>query len=89
MPPASSEAYNAAADLLERNLAAGRAARVAYIDAGGKYSYAELAERFGAVPATSDSEGEKEAVALRVAARLALGLGGWKADPWRQEEELR
>jgi benzoate-CoA ligase len=37
--------YNAAADLIERNLAAGRAAKTAFIDAHGHYSYAELAER--------------------------------------------
>jgi benzoate-CoA ligase len=44
-PP--SRAYNAAADLIERNLVAHRAARVAYIDEAGKYTYAELAERVG------------------------------------------
>src|SRR5262249_5281219 len=47
MPPAPLKAYNAAADLIERNLAARRAARVAYIDGEGKYTYAELAERVG------------------------------------------
>jgi benzoate-CoA ligase len=37
--------YNAAADLIERNLAAGRGAKTAFIDDHGQYSYAELAER--------------------------------------------
>jgi benzoate-CoA ligase len=37
--------YNAAVDLIDRNLAAGRAARTVYIDEAGRYSYGELAER--------------------------------------------
>ncbi|MEQ8661361.1 MAG: benzoate-CoA ligase family protein [Gammaproteobacteria bacterium] len=37
--------YNAAADLVERNLAAGRADRLAYIDDSGSYTYAELARQ--------------------------------------------
>ena len=37
--------YNAAADLLGGNLAAGRAAKIAVIDDAGQYSYGELAER--------------------------------------------
>ncbi|TMH36058.1 MAG: benzoate-CoA ligase family protein [Betaproteobacteria bacterium] len=37
--------YNAAHDLIERNLAAGRAGKTAYIDDHGSYSYGELAER--------------------------------------------
>jgi benzoate-CoA ligase len=37
--------YNAAVDLIERNLAAGRAGKTAYIDDAGSYSYADLAER--------------------------------------------
>src|SRR6267154_2923681 len=37
--------YNAAADLIERNLAAGRGAKTAFIDECGRYSYGELAER--------------------------------------------
>ncbi|HYS90834.1 MAG TPA: hypothetical protein VEN78_38430 [Bradyrhizobium sp.] len=36
--------YNAAYDLIERNLAAGRAAKLAYIDDGGQYSFGQLAE---------------------------------------------
>jgi benzoate-CoA ligase len=37
--------YNAAHDLIERNLCAGRSAKLAYIDDQGRYSYGELAER--------------------------------------------
>ena len=37
--------YNAAVDLVERNLAAGRGGKLAYIDDAGQYSFAELAER--------------------------------------------
>jgi benzoate-CoA ligase len=37
--------YNAAHDLVERNLAAGRGAKIAYIDDSGRYTYAALAER--------------------------------------------
>src|SRR5215470_12573862 len=37
--------YNAAHDLVERNLAAGRAGKIAYIDDAGTYTYGELAER--------------------------------------------
>src|SRR5713226_10417621 len=38
-------AYNAAHDLIERNLRAGRAAKVAFHDDQGAYTYGELAER--------------------------------------------
>jgi benzoate-CoA ligase len=37
--------YNAAADLVERNLDAGSADRIAFIDDAGRYSYGELAQR--------------------------------------------
>lgn len=37
--------YNAAHDLIERNLAAGRGAKIAYIDDHGSYTYSQLAER--------------------------------------------
>ncbi|HEX3501648.1 MAG TPA: benzoate-CoA ligase family protein [Stellaceae bacterium] len=37
--------YNAAVDLIGRNLAAGRAQKIAFRDDRGAYSYAELAER--------------------------------------------
>jgi benzoate-CoA ligase len=38
-------AYNAAVDLVSRNLAAGRGSKVAYIDDAGSCTYGELAER--------------------------------------------
>src|SRR5215472_15037881 len=44
--------YNFAADILKRNLDAGRAGKIAFIDHRGKYSYGDLAdrvERFGHV----------------------------------------
>ncbi len=37
--------YNAAHDLIERNLAAQRAGKLAYIDDAGRYTYGELAQR--------------------------------------------
>jgi benzoate-CoA ligase len=37
--------YNAAHDLVQRNLVAGRSAKIAYIDDQGRYSYGDLAER--------------------------------------------
>ncbi len=37
--------YNFAADILKRNLDAGRAGKIAYIDHRGSYSYGDLAER--------------------------------------------
>jgi benzoate-CoA ligase len=37
--------YNAAVDLIERNLAAGRGAKTAYLDDAGATTYAQLAER--------------------------------------------
>jgi benzoate-CoA ligase len=39
------ERFNAAHDLLERNLRAGRASKIAYIDDAGSYTYRELAAR--------------------------------------------
>src|SRR6516225_4873322 len=44
-PMEGGSTYNAAADLIERNLAEGRGAKTAFIDNRGHYSYAELAER--------------------------------------------
>jgi len=37
--------YNAALDLIERNLAAGRAEKIAYVDDAGRYTFGELAQR--------------------------------------------
>ena len=42
--PTSLQPYNAAVDLIERNLAA-RPGKTAYIDDQGSYSFAELGER--------------------------------------------
>jgi benzoate-CoA ligase len=42
---ASLQLYNAAEDLLARNLASGRAERIACIDEAGSYTFADLAER--------------------------------------------
>ncbi len=39
------DAYNAAYDLIERNLRAGRASKVAFIDDNGSYTYGALADR--------------------------------------------
>ena len=39
------ERFNAAHDLVQRNLEAGRADKLAYIDDAGRYTYAELAAR--------------------------------------------
>ena len=54
--------YNAAHDLLERNLLAGRGAKTAFVDDAGSYSYAEVAERanrFGNALATLGIEAEQ------------------------------
>ena len=37
--------YNAAVDLIERNLVAGRGSKTAFIDDAGSTTYAQLAER--------------------------------------------
>ena len=37
--------YNAAADLVDRQIAAGRAAHIAFVDDAGSYSYGDLAQR--------------------------------------------
>ena len=44
---AISNFYNAAADLLQRNLSADRINKIAYIDDNGRYTYGELADRAG------------------------------------------
>ena len=45
MRPRHSKSYNAAADFLECNRAAGRGNKIAVIDEAGTYTYSELAER--------------------------------------------
>jgi benzoate-CoA ligase len=49
--------YNAAADLIERNLAAGRGDRIAFIDDHGRYSYADLARRVSHFAAALQARG--------------------------------
>jgi benzoate-CoA ligase len=44
---AISNSYNAAADLLQRNLGPERVNKIAYIDDNGSYTYGELADRAG------------------------------------------
>ena len=44
---ATSNFYNAAADLLKRNLQGNRGKKIAYVDDQGSYSYRELADRAG------------------------------------------
>src|SRR5579859_4492512 len=44
---ASATTYNAAAELIGRNLAAGRGQKTAFLDDRGGYSYADLADRVG------------------------------------------
>ena len=44
-PPFPPGLYNAAVDLIDRNLAAGRQAKTVFIDEAGRYSYGDLAER--------------------------------------------
>jgi benzoate-CoA ligase len=57
--------YNAAHDLIERNLRAGRAAKLAFIDDRGAYTYGELAERvdrFAGALATSGMRQDERAL---------------------------
>ncbi len=42
--------YNFAADVLQSNLAAGRASKPAYIDARGTHTYGQLADRVARFP---------------------------------------
>ena len=49
--------YNAAVDLIDRNLVPGRADKIAIHDDNGSYTYAEVAERVGQVAAVLDAMG--------------------------------
>ncbi|MEO8203436.1 MAG: benzoate-CoA ligase family protein [Betaproteobacteria bacterium] len=60
--------YNAAVDLVERNLKAGRAGKVAYIDDAGRYTFGELAER------VNRAANALCALGLRREERVALAL---------------
>ena len=70
--------YNAAADLLERNLAGGRAGKVAVMDDSGSCSYSTLAERAGlSVRGLSDIErGVHQAPADPPPLKLPLNVEG-------------
>jgi benzoate-CoA ligase len=54
---AGGSTYNAAADLLGRNLAAGRGAKTAFVDDHGSIGYAELAARAGRFAAALHARG--------------------------------
>ncbi|HWA39775.1 MAG TPA: benzoate-CoA ligase family protein, partial [Burkholderiales bacterium] len=61
--------FNAAADLIERNLAAGRGGKVAFVDDQGQCTYAELAERasrFGSALASLGLEMENRVLIAMV-----------------------
>src|SRR6266545_6623607 len=60
--------YNAAYDLIERNLAAGRAGKVAFVDDAGETTFGELAERvnrFGSGLRATGLEMEQRALLAR------------------------
>src|SRR5687768_5297014 len=76
--------YNAAVDLVERNLAAGRAGKVAFIDDGGSCTYGQLAERVDRAANMMHSLGlrreERIAIAMLDSADwVAVFLGAIKA----------
>jgi benzoate-CoA ligase len=76
--------YNAAVDLIGRNLAAGRAGKVAYIDDSGSCTYGQLAERVdravNALHALGLRREERIAIAMHDSADwVALFLGAIKA----------
>jgi benzoate-CoA ligase len=76
--------YNAAVDLVGRNLAAGRAGKVAYIDDAGSCTYGQLAERVeraaNALRALGIEREQRIAIAMHDSADwVALFLGAIKA----------
>src|SRR5471032_95464 len=76
--------YNSAVDLIERNLKVGRAAKVAYIDDAGRYTFGELAERVNRTASALVSLGlqREERVALALLDTIdfpAAFLGAIKA----------
>src|SRR3989475_4548205 len=76
--------YNAAVDLVGRNLAAGRGGKIAYIDDAGSCTYAQLAERVdraaNALHSLNIHREERIAIAMHDSADwVALFLGAIKA----------
>jgi benzoate-CoA ligase len=76
--------YNAAVDLIGRNLAAGRGAKTAYVDDHGSYTYAALAERVDRAANTLRALGirREERIAMAMLDTVewpALFLGAIKA----------
>ena len=76
--------YNAAVDLVGRNLAAGRGGKIAYIDDAGSCTYAQLAERVdraaNALHSLNIHSEERIAIAMLDSADwVALFLGAIKA----------
>jgi benzoate-CoA ligase len=79
-----SRTYNAAVDLIERNLDAGRGAKTAYIDDAGATTYAQLAERVDRAANALRSLGLKREQRIAIAMLdsadwAALFLGAIKA----------
>src|SRR3989454_5647132 len=77
--------YNAAADLVGRNLAAGRGGKIAYIDDAGSCTFAQLAERVdraaNALHSLSIHREERIAIAMLDSADwVAVYLGAIKTD---------
>ncbi|HEX6154878.1 MAG TPA: AMP-binding protein, partial [Burkholderiales bacterium] len=76
--------YNAAVDLIGRNLAAGRGAKIAYIDDSGSCTYAQLAERVDRAASALRGLGIKREQRIAIAMLdsvdwVALFLGAIKA----------
>jgi benzoate-CoA ligase len=82
--PADHTQYNAAVDLIERNLAAGRGGKTAYIDDSGTSTYAQLAERVDRAASALRGLGLKREQRIGIAMLdsadwVALFLGAIKA----------
>jgi benzoate-CoA ligase len=82
--PADHTQYNAAVDLVERNLAAGRGGKTAYIDDSGATTYGQLAERVDRAASALRGLGLKREQRIGIAMLdsadwVALFLGAIKA----------
>jgi hypothetical protein len=83
--------YNAAVDLLERNLKAGRGAKTAFVDDAGSCTFAQLAERVDRFVNVLHSLGipprrahrDRHARHLRLAGRLSWARSRQASSPWR------